>query len=182
MRKFLLIIFSVAIAAFAGCQPGVRFTSDTNTNRTSIAGNASHNNSPLYELDLSSYTSLSPVQEGILKEAQIWMGTPYCYGGDTHTCTDCSGFTKNIYSAVGINLPRTAADQYLVGTDVRDSDLNVGDLVFFKRSDKISHVGIYIGNGEFIHASTSNGVVRQSLKDAWYQNNLAGFRRFININ
>jgi cell wall-associated NlpC family hydrolase len=182
MRKYFLFIFSVAFVAFSGCQPGVRFTSNVNTNKSSIVGNDSHNNSPLYELDLSSYTSLSPVQEGILKEASVWLGTPYCYGGDSRTCTDCSGFVKNIYSSVGINLPRTAEDQYLFGNDVRDSDLNVGDLVFFKRSDKISHVGIYIGNGEFIHASTSNGVVRQSLNDAWYHNNLAGFKRFININ
>jgi probable lipoprotein NlpC len=186
MRKpgtYILIL--AGILFLAGCQPSVRFASKASGGSGSANSanvkttSAQNNNRPIIVVDEG---DLSKVQRNLLYEAESWLGTPYCYGGDNKSCTDCSGFTKNIYQAIGVNLPRTAADQYLAGSSVDFDNIKTGDLIFFSKGDKISHVGIYIGNRQFIHASTSNGVIRQSLDDYGNKTNLAGFRRFIETN
>jgi cell wall-associated NlpC family hydrolase len=93
---------------------------------------------------------------------------------------DCSGFTKYLFDHEGTSLPRTAAEQYQRGMVVTKEGLQPGDLVFFKNTYKrgISHVGIYIGDGQFIHASSPRTGVRvDSLSKAYYVNHYAGARR-----
>lgn len=175
--KILACIFSLALI-IAGCQSSVRFTS----NKKGI--NSTAYSKPKKTEQTANTVQISPETIGseryhIIVEAENWLGTPYCYGGYSKDCTDCSGFVLNIFQTAGIALPRTAESQYEFGTDVGDSEKEAGDLVFFRDKSRISHVGIYAGNNEFIHASISNGVVRQSLDDFYYREHYAGARRVI---
>jgi lipoprotein Spr len=98
-----------------------------------------------------------------------WIGTPYHFGGSSRKGIDCSGFTKQLYSEVfNMDLERNSRDIFSMVTPVKKEDLQEGDLVFFKiHSRRISHVGIYLGNNRFAHAS-SRGVAISSLDDAYY--------------
>lgn len=100
-----------------------------------------------------------------------WMGVPYRYGAKSPSGTDCSGFTGNVYKEVyQKELPRSSEDQYKACRKVRKHRLKEGDLVFFRtdKSRSISHVGIYLGNSKFVHASTRKGVRIDDLKDKYY--------------
>ena len=98
-----------------------------------------------------------------------WIGTPYRFGGGTKKGIDCSGFTKQLYSQVfNLDIKRSSRDIFSMVSPVRKDELKEGDLVFFKiRSRSISHIGIYLGNDRFAHAS-SKGVAVSSLDDAYY--------------
>lgn len=108
----------------------------------------------------------------LIKEAASWMGTPYRDGGCSVSGTDCSCLIGNIYSAVyGIQLERSSSDIARKNcTMIPKSELREGDLVFFSiKKVKISHVGLYIRDGYFIHATTSRGVLVSNLDEAYYQ-------------
>src|SRR6201997_995642 len=98
-----------------------------------------------------------------------WIGTPYRFGGSSKRGIDCSAFTKELYSQVfNMDIERSSRDIFSMVSPVRRDDLQEGDLVFFKiHSRRISHVGIYLGDGEFAHAS-SRGVAISSLDDGYY--------------
>ncbi|MDO5301622.1 MAG: C40 family peptidase [Tissierellia bacterium] len=106
----------------------------------------------------------------VLNEAYDRMGIPYVWGGTTRDGYDCSGFIYDIYvNGLGYELPRTSQAQSTTGTQVAKEDLQAGDLVFFNTSGSgVSHVGIYIGDGDFIHASTSSGVKVSNLAEGYY--------------
>ncbi|MBT8328016.1 MAG: C40 family peptidase [Bacteroidia bacterium] len=100
-----------------------------------------------------------------------WRGTKYCYGGSSKECTDCSGFTSNVYKQVyEKNIPRVSRDIYSNSMPIRKNALYEGDLVFFATSggDVISHVGIYLWDGFFAHASSSKGVTISNLRTGYY--------------
>lgn len=98
-----------------------------------------------------------------------WIGTPYHFGGSSRRGIDCSGFTKELYSKVfNMDIERSSRDIFSMVNPVNKDDLKEGDLVFFKiHSRRISHVGIYLGNNRFAHAS-SRGVAISSLDDDYY--------------
>jgi lipoprotein Spr len=98
-----------------------------------------------------------------------WIGTPYRFGGSSRKGIDCSAFTKQLYSEVfNTTIRRSSRDIFSMVSPVSKDDLKEGDLVFFKiHSRSISHVGIYLGNNRFAHAS-SKGVAISSLDDAYY--------------
>ena len=108
----------------------------------------------------------------VVEEAMKYLGTPYVRGGNSLTRgVDCSGFTKAIYALFGIDLPRTAGDQTDNGKPVEFDQMEPGDLVFFHTTlPGIGHVGIYIGNGEFIQSSSGHGGVVISPIDSGYYN------------
>lgn len=125
------------------------------------------------------------LRDKMLMEIIKYLDTPYKYGGHTSNGIDCSAFTQKIYQKVfSITLLRSAHEQYTEGTDVDAvDDLKFGDLVFFntRRGIKPGHVGIYIGNHFFAHASTSNGVIVSSIDDEYYSKRFMGGRRIENI-
>ena len=113
-----------------------------------------------------------------------FVGYPYVYGGSSPSGFDCSGFTSYVYRQFGYSLNRSAASQLSNGTPVSMSELQPGDLVLFKKSGTgskaASHVGIYIGNNQFVHASTSTvGVIVSSLSEAYYTTGFVGGRRIV---
>ncbi|MGF9823915.1 C40 family peptidase [Brevibacillus agri] len=96
-------------------------------------------------------------------------GVPYKSSGTSKKGFDCSGFTRYVFDALGIDLPHNSAAQYELGTEVAKKDLQPGDLVFFNTNGRsISHVGIYIGNGTFVHSESGRGVVNTKLNDPYY--------------
>ncbi len=99
-----------------------------------------------------------------------WYAVPYKYGGKTKTGVDCSGFTSNLLRDVfGIALAGSANTMYEACENVNEKNLQAGDLVFFKiNTDKVSHVGVYLQNRRFVHASSSRGVVISCLDEAYY--------------
>jgi len=99
-----------------------------------------------------------------------WQGTPYVDGGLSATGIDCSGFTALAYRDVfRLTLPRTAGEQAESGQEIAKASLKSGDLVFFNTGRSKKHVGIYLADAQFIHASVSKGVTLSSLDDAYWQ-------------
>ena len=111
-------------------------------------------------------------RSGAARWSLNFVGTPYKWGGnDINSGIDCSGFVKKVYGAIGIHLPRTAAEQALVGQPIRNyEDLAQGDRLYFWESKrgKIGHTGIYLGNGYFVHSSVGHrGVNTDYLTPKW---------------
>jgi peptidoglycan DL-endopeptidase LytE len=107
----------------------------------------------------------APETSPVTQMASSYLGVPYVWGGTTPNGFDCSGFVRYVYQQTGVELPRTSLDMYAtVGTSV--TDLKPGDLVFFANKNKVDHVGIYIGNNQFISAA-NKGVKIDSLASQW---------------
>ena len=125
-------------------------------------------------------TSAKAGHSGIVGTGLSKVGSPYVFGASGANAFDCSGFTSWVYRQNGKSLPRTAAGQYSATSRVDKSGLSAGDLVFFAGTYKsgISHVGIYIGNGQFVHAANSKtGVTVSSLNSGYYASHYAGAGR-----
>ncbi len=126
-------------------------------------------------------SNTAKLRNAIINSAKKYVGTSYRYGGRGSGGFDCSGFVQFIFHEHGIQLPRTAAAQYNKGTRIELSEAAAGDLVFFKiEGDKVDHVGIYMGNSEFIHSPSSGKKVRiDSIESAYWQARFAGAATFI---
>jgi len=125
--------------------------------------------------------SSSTTGSAIVATAKKYIGVPYVWGGSSPSGFDCSGFTQYVLKAHGITIPRTTKQQYTAGKSVSKSNLQPGDLVFFQNTytTGISHVGFYVGNGQFIHASSSKGVVITALSNSYWAGRYYGARRVI---
>lgn len=112
-------------------------------------------------------------QKRLVDEAMTWLGTPYRYGGNDKSGVDCSGLTTQVYmKALGIALPRNSAQQQAFCNNIPFEQIKIGDLVFFvtgSNKSRVSHVGMYIGNGYIIHASGSKGVILSQLSENYYK-------------
>lgn len=117
------------------------------------------------------------------RSVAAWLGTPYRWGNDTPGVgTDCSGFTRGLLStSFGVHLPRVSRDQFRCGRSVSRRGLQPGDLVFFDMKDRgrVDHVGIYLGDGVFVHASSTRGVVRDKMASPWFRRAYRGARRVL---
>lgn len=112
----------------------------------------------------------------LLELMDKWWGTRYCIGGSTMNCIDCSAFTQVIMKEVyNVQLPRTSQEQFNIMQPIAIDELQEGDLVFFNTGGRgISHVGIYIQNNKFLHASTSQGVTITDLSDKYWNPKFRG--------
>jgi lipoprotein Spr len=118
----------------------------------------------------------------LLQKIDEWWGTPYLYGGSSKRGVDCSYFTLDVMNAIyNTNLKRTAAEQYTQSEKIDWTDLKEGDLIFFKTdaSRSITHVGIYMTNNKFVHASTSQGVTISDLSEPYWQKRLYSLGRVL---
>ena len=123
--------------------------------------------------------SLPTAAQTLLAEANTWLGVPYQWGGNDRQGVDCSGFVTQVFlKALDIKLPRTSVTQSEYCTNLDRKKLQPGDLVFFDtsgdRQGTVSHVGLYIGDGNMIHASTSRGVIVSDIDGVYYGERLLG--------
>lgn len=113
-------------------------------------------------------------------EYQSWKGTHYRLGGHSHREIDCSALTQKLYQeAFSIDLPRTTSEQLTKGRKVKKATMHIGDLVFFKTGRSQKHVGIYIGENRFIHASRTKGVTISELTNPYWNQHLLAARRVL---
>lgn len=136
---------------------------------------------PRTDLKMEIDKDMEPIRRDLLVEAQSWIGTKYKYGGHSRSGTDCSGMIMEIYfNTTGIKLPRNSGEQKSYCREIHDKDMMPGDLVFFSNGGKngrIGHVGMYVGNGQMIHASGSRGVMISLLEEKYWQTHYAGAGR-----
>ena len=124
---------------------------------------------PVRYEDYEGTAATNTLLEDVIAEAYSYLGTPYRYGGTSRSGIDCSGFTMKVFGAFGISLPHGATSQYRMCRSVTTAERAPGDLVFFATGGSgIGHVGIYLGGGQFIHSSTSSGVIISSLYESYY--------------
>jgi lipoprotein Spr len=120
----------------------------------------------------------SVTNDRLISFLEEWYGTPYQFGGDSKKGVDCSAFTCAMINQVyGLTLPRTSREQYKTGQRVNKSELLQGDLVFFNTTGGVSHVGVYLANNKFVHASTSSGVMISDLDDVYFKKRYVGAAR-----
>ena len=123
-----------------------------------------------------------PLKRMWLTLQNLYIGVPYVFGGTTPKGFDCSGFIRYVLGKVGIDLPRTSSDQYKTGKSVSKADLQPGDLVFFEKTYNkagVTHSGIYIGNNNFISATSSKGIKIDSLSSTYWGPKYYGAKRVI---
>lgn len=161
---FKLLLFILLI--LSSCRPSARFSASKVGDKEEVqrTQNSTHKSS-----DLNNFV-------------KQWLHTPYKYGGMNRSGVDCSGFSSIAMRVVyDLMIPRTAQEQFKNGEKIRDSWRHPGDLVFFKntRGHGIDHVGIFLGNNRFAHASESSGVVVSDLDEEYYRKRYAGARRYI---
>jgi lipoprotein Spr len=127
-------------------------------------------------------TELTNMQ--LLLQMEKWFGTQYCFGGSTDSCIDCSSFTQVILRDVyNVKIPRNSQQQFDASTKIETENLKEGDLVFFNTvsaSMIITHVGVFVCNNKFVHASTSKGVTINDLSEKYFAKAYRGAGRFIN--
>ena len=164
MKKLILIIL---ILSFSGCATHPRYRTGGYETRPEVQ-----------YLDGSPTTSEN-IKLGLI--LQSYLGKPYKGKSKYEEGLDCSHFTRQAYEKYnGTVLPRTSAEQFAQGKVIHFRMLRYGDLVFFKtEKNKVSHVGIYVGDRQFIHASTSNGVIVSSLDEKYWSERYAGARRYL---
>lgn len=115
------------------------------------------------------------------RTAERFVGIPYRWGGNNVVDgMDCSGFVRAVYNLCGVNIPRTSKDQYKAGESVSKKDIQDGDLVFFGSSEsKINHVGIYVGEGRFVHAPRRGEDIKvTSIEESYFEKRFIGARRY----
>jgi len=165
MRYIFLVIFTI----FSGCTtklPPIKHNPDKQAKPTNLH----------VETKTKQNTKLDDLY-AVYKE---WKGTNYKYGGLSLSGVDCSGFVLNIYKKVyNIKLPRTTSDQVKLGRIVYLYELKTGDLLFFKTGWNVRHVGIYLENGKFMHASSNKGVTISSINEPYWKGNYWQTRRLI---
>lgn len=129
----------------------------------------------------SALTGSNSLSEKIVSEAKKYIGIPYVWGGNSPSGFDCSGFVQYVMNRCGITMPRTTEQQVSIGSYVSKSQLRPGDLVFLQNTYRsgVSHVGIYIGNNQMIHASSSKGVTVSLLTGSYYLEHYHSARRIL---
>jgi len=133
------------------------------------AGRMSPVNNPLAQGDSFLTNPTGDIRRALLAEHDRWAGTPYRLGGTSFSGVDCSALVQNIFNeAFQVDLPRTTGSQVHTGVPIAKGELSAGDLVFFRPPGSYRHVGIYVGEGRFLHASSSRGVMISKLSNSYW--------------
>lgn len=123
------------------------------------------------------------VKSRIMEQYADWKGVRYRLGGDTKRGIDCSAFVQRTFrDQFGLELPRSTSEQQDTGNEISRNKLRPGDLVLFRAGSTGRHVGIYLGNDNFVHASTSSGVMISSLNDSYWKKRYREGRRVLSRN
>ncbi len=162
----------------------VETKAETGTPLVIRSGTASKYAEELKEISSSAESDYSETKEFLISIAQNTLGIPYKFGASSFKATDCSGYVKLVFNLIGMDLPRSAREQFKVGQSVDRQDLSIGDLVFFKTYAPFpSHVGIYLGNNLFVHASSyAKKVTIDSLNLPYYFKRFIGAKRLEGLN
>ncbi|MCC5941783.1 MAG: C40 family peptidase [Balneolaceae bacterium] len=124
--------------------------------------------------------SMTAVQDQLQSAHAQWRGTPYVLGGSSRSGIDCSAFTQTVFREYfDAPLPRNTREQLQVGSGIRRQLIRPGDLVFFRTARNVLHVGIAMEDGDFLHASVSNGVMISNLSDSYWAGRYLGARRVL---
>jgi len=128
----------------------------------------------------SEITKELSLRNSLIRDAFTYLNMPYRLGGSGVSSIDCSTLTKLVYQSIGVNLPNTCSLQFHEGVSVDKDEMSDGDLIFFNHRGNVGHVGIYVGNNLFIHASSEQGKVTvASLDNSYFRRNFAGARRYL---
>jgi cell wall-associated NlpC family hydrolase len=170
MRALLSTL--AALLLLSGCSTrGVRNVPDAPAEKSIV-----HNTAPNISAEKSTHSHER--LDKLYPYYNAWHLTPYKYGGLSQNGVDCSGFVYRAYRDLfGITLPRSTQLQAETGTPVQKNALLPGDLLFFKTSHKVRHVGIYLHEGKFMHASTSKGVIISRLDNVYWRDRFWQARR-----
>ena len=162
-KYFTFLFVSFVILILFGCKPVKKITTTTKSSTETSDFYKKYSKTLGFELS-------GKEDKKFIEQISEWLGTPYVYGGESKKGTDCSGFVQTFYKDYkNISLNRTAADLVKNCETVQKKDLKIGDLIFFKiNSAKVSHVGIYLGQDKFIHASSAKGVIVSGLSETYY--------------
>ncbi|HEX3019462.1 MAG TPA: C40 family peptidase [Chitinispirillaceae bacterium] len=173
-------IFCIVLIAFTGCAPSIRYTRDA----AQVECAAQHKYSQVLQSE-KHIDKISPSDTAGTRLQKIifpFIGTPYRRGGMSGNGFDCSGFVCLIFKeAFNISLPRSSSQMQYCGTRIHLNSAFEGDLVFFRnyRIGRIGHVGIYMNEGRFVHASTKHGVIYSDLSEPYYKKRFAMVRRIV---
>ena len=166
--------------------PNVNLTTPKEIEATSTVLNNTADNSVALQMKYAALlnTDMSQIQNKKLFEyIDEWYGTRYCMGGTTKNCIDCSAFVQSLIGAIyGITVPRTAVTQYKSSKRISTTELKEGDLLFFhtrRNHGLVTHVGIYLQNNKFVHASSSGGVTISDMYEPYYVQHLIAAGRII---
>ena len=128
----------------------------------------------------SSLENITSIEKQLQVAHEEWQGTPYRYGGDNENGIDCSAFTQKVFhDFFDKDLPRNTRAQIQVGAGIRRKSIKTGDLIFFKTGRQTLHVGISIGDGNFLHASVSSGVMISNIGEPYWALRYLGARRVL---
>lgn len=169
----------VAVALMSGCAGSTRTSMEPPEDyfAMTLPGMPSGFNPQMSPIDnpisqLSNLQAPPPtmIRQALLAQHQQWSGTPYRMGGTTPQGVDCSAFVRSIFrDTFNLELPRSTSEQVHEGRQIDRQSLQAGDLVFFRPPGRYDHVGVYMGDGYFMHASTSQGVIISRLDNSYWQ-------------
>lgn len=166
MKIWQFILMLLLVLSLGSCGSGKRNQRVAYEDDIYNKSNTSINN----QSDINSKNSLL---DKLLTEAYSWEGTPYKMGGHSRQGTDCSGYIMEVFkAALGIELPRNSAKQSEACQKVKKNKMQPGDLLFFhpNKKGKVSHVGLYVGNGKMLHVSGKKGVIECDIEIPYWEN------------
>lgn len=180
LRSYRLILLTAVVLAASGCASQGLQRGHSDLGRTG-GGSKYRDKSDFADADPGMLSSATAKLEAALHRVyERWAGTPYRYGGQSRDGVDCSSFVRQTVDTVeSYELPRTTVEQAQVGMSIPRADLEAGDLVFFKTGTLSHHVGIYLGRGRFMHASSSQGVTISRLNNVYWRDHYWQSRRIL---